>query len=104
MTSPFFNRVLDARAISASTCSLMIVKLTADNVVDGTAGLVVDALEYTSDVSSGTSEQYVLITRMPGQLWDDDAHSSYNYHRWYRREDGRYLQPDPIGLAGGEPG
>ena len=27
-----------------------------------------------------------------------------NYQRWYRPNDGRYLSPDPIGLAGGEPG
>ena len=27
-----------------------------------------------------------------------------NYHRWYRPNDGRYLSPDPIGLAGGEAG
>ena len=27
-----------------------------------------------------------------------------NYQRWYRPNDGRYLSPDPIGLAGGEAG
>src|SRR5438876_4270280 len=45
-----------------------------------------------------------MYLRMPGQIWDDDAIGSYNFHRWYRREDGRYLSPDPIGLEGGEPG
>jgi RHS repeat-associated protein len=34
----------------------------------------------------------------------EDIKASNNFHRWYRREDGRYLSPDPIGLAGGEPG
>jgi len=29
---------------------------------------------------------------------------SSNYQRWYRPNDGRYLSPDPIGLAGGEAG
>src|SRR5262249_47346185 len=48
--------------------------------------------------------RFVMHLRMPGQIWDDEAKAIYNYHRWYRREDGRYLQPDPIGLAGGEPG
>jgi len=28
----------------------------------------------------------------------------YNYQRWYRAEDGRYVSPDPIGRAGGEAG
>jgi RHS repeat-associated protein len=37
-------------------------------------------------------------------VWDEEAKMSQNFHRWYRREDGRYLTPDPIGLAGGEPG
>lgn len=29
---------------------------------------------------------------------------SSNYHRWYRPSDGRYLSPDPLGLAGGDSG
>ena len=28
----------------------------------------------------------------------------YNYQRWYRAEDGRYVSPDPIGRSGGEDG
>jgi RHS repeat-associated protein len=41
---------------------------------------------------------------MPGQIWDSEAQASSNYQRWYRPNDGRYLSPDPIGLAGGEAG
>lgn len=41
--------------------------------------------------------------RMPGQVYDEDALASYNWNRWYRPEDGRYLSPDPIGLRGGDP-
>jgi RHS repeat-associated protein len=37
-------------------------------------------------------------------LASEDIKASNNFHRWYRREDGRYLSPDPIGLGGGEPG
>ncbi|MCK6549106.1 hypothetical protein L6R52_24900, partial [Myxococcota bacterium] len=84
--------------------SALVIKLVADNFADASAGVVIDALEYTSDTSSGTSEQFVFVERFPGQIWDDDARAAYNYQRWYRREDGRYTQPDPIGLAGGEAG
>src|SRR5262249_55662945 len=60
----------------------------------------IDMLEYQSPGKG----HYVMYLRMPGQLWDPDAISTSNSQRWYRREDGRFLSPDPIGLEGGEPG
>ena len=62
--------------------------------------MVVDQLEYTTS----TNGRYVMHLRMPGQLWDEEVQHAYNFHRWYRAEDGRYVSPDPIGLAGGEAG
>jgi RHS repeat-associated protein len=42
--------------------------------------------------------------RFPGQ-WEDSAWAgpgaSYNVYRWYQPGAGRYINPDPIGLAGG---
>ena len=47
---------------------------------------------------TGTGE---LPLRFPGQYYDDETGLYYNYFRDYDPSTGRYMQSDPIGLAGG---
>jgi len=49
----------------------------------------------------GDGTQFVLDMRFPGQRYDAASGMNYNYFRDYNPQSGRYLQSDPIGLAGG---
>lgn len=40
-------------------------------------------------------------SRFSGQYFDKETNLHYNYFRYYEPETGRYISPDPIGLAGG---
>lgn len=44
---------------------------------------------------------FVFNMRRPGQYYDKSTNLFYNYHRDYDPQTGRYIQSDPIGMAGG---
>jgi RHS repeat-associated protein len=48
-----------------------------------------------------TGVRFVLNLRFPGQYYDAETQLHYNYFRDYDPATGRYVQSDPIGLAGG---
>lgn len=50
------------------------------------------------------SETVAFSLRYPGQQWDEETGLSYNLHRYYDQDSGRYIQFDPIGLEGGPNG
>ena len=47
------------------------------------------------------SSSITMNLRFPGQYWDSETNTHYNFHRDYRPQVGRYVQSDPIGLGGG---
>ena len=48
---------------------------------------------------NGTPFHYNL--RFPGQYYDAETKTHYNFNRDYEPETGRYVQSDPVGLQGG---
>ncbi|MFE3553029.1 RHS repeat-associated core domain-containing protein [Streptomyces kronopolitis] len=51
-----------------------------------------------STIAGGGTETDCPL-RFPGQYRDDETGLDYNYHRYYAPEVGRYISPDPLGLA-----
>ena len=70
-------------------------------MTDASANLVWDAIfQPFGEVYavSGSASNFLMF---PGQFYDGETQLSQNWHRDYDPTIGRYIQSDPIGLAGG---
>jgi RHS repeat-associated protein len=53
------------------------------------------------ETSIDESSRITNNLRFPGQYFDEETHTNYNFFRNYGQKEGRYGQTDPIGLEGG---
>jgi len=67
------------------------------------SGAVVWSAKYSSfgEADVDASSTITNNLRFPGQYYDSETGLHYNWYRYYDPSNGRYLTPDPIGLAGG---
>ena len=56
---------------------------------------------FIASAHASAPASFAFNLRLPGQYEDAETGWHYNFHRYYNPGTGRYLTPDPIGLAGG---
>jgi RHS repeat-associated protein len=73
-------------------------------VTDANSGLLWSWTEEDNafgERSPASISGYTLNLRFAGQYYDSESGLFYNVHRYYDPSTGRYLQSDPLGIAGG---
>ena len=96
--------------ISGSVTTSTVNYITADQLatpraVSNAAGATIWSWAYQTNAfgekAPAATGTYVLNLRFPGQYFDAETGTSYNYFRNYEPATGRYVQSDPVGLMGG---
>ena len=70
-------------------------------MTDASAAIVWDAAFDPFGNIASVSGSAIGLLMFPGQYYDSETQLSQNWHRDYDPSIGRYIQSDPIGLAGG---
>ena len=96
--------------INGSVTTSVVNYVTADQLgtpraVSNGAGTVIWSWAYAGnpfgEQPPTSTTGYVLNLRYPGQYYDAETNTDYNYFRNYEPATGRYLQSDPLGLVAG---
>jgi RHS repeat-associated protein len=74
---------------------------TAQAITDATQAIVWDAAYAPFGEQAVAAGSFPNNLRFPGQYFDAETGTHYNYQRTYDPSIGRYVQSDPIGLRGG---
>jgi RHS repeat-associated protein len=74
---------------------------TPQQIVDSAGTVVWKAAFLPFGKAQVHTETITNNIRFPGQYFDAETELHYNWNRYYDPDTGRYLTPDPIGLAGG---
>jgi RHS repeat-associated protein len=102
--------VLDGAQGNTTVSWLFADHLDTPRIATDDAGTVIWRLDPLSEPfgeaipeqdPDGNGTAFVLNLRFPGQVFDQETGLHYNTFRDYDPQTGRYVQSDPIGLAGG---
>ena len=72
-------------------------QVATDHTGKQTWAMISEAFGKTTPID----QQITMNLRFPGQYWDEETQTHYNYYRDYNPALGRYMQRDPLGLKAG---